>query len=249
MTGRSTFASAIALVVAGSLSSVSVQAQDIGPIVDPGLMGVAAANAQALQRTAPRMAPRFAAARSAPRPRAGPSTAQVVVRTSYRPEAAVRTRVYARAVSAMQKANPGAVAEFRQTLVSGKMRNEAARYLASNGMSANNVVDTTTLYLAAAWLAAHGNNGAPSAAQLKGLRAQVASIYATMPGVLGASNAVKQEIGEANILQASLSSAAAERAARDPRSAAAMRAAVVQGVKTSYQLDLSRMNLTARGLR
>lgn len=173
----------------------------------------------------------------------------MVARTSSRPDPAVRNRVYARSIAMMGKAGPANVAKYRQILMRGTMRNEVASYLARNGMSANNLVDTTSVYLAVAWLAAHGSNGEPTSAQLKGLRAQVAMAYAATPEILGASNAAKQELAEANILQASLSSSVAEQAAKDPRVAGKARAAVAQWVRESYQIDLSRMNLTANGLR
>jgi len=212
-------------------------------------MGVAAANAQALQSSTRRIGPRFAAARGAPRRATGPTTAQIVARTSFRPDAAAKSRVYPGAVGIMQRSSPPDAARLRAELASGRMHKAVAGYLGRYGMSADNLVDTTAVYLAAAWFASRANTGDPTPAQMRGLRAQVASIYATMPQVLSASAASKQELSEANVFQAWVSSSLANQAAADPASSPRLRAAAVQGVKATYQLDLSRMNLTHRGLR
>lgn len=182
-----------------------------------------------------------------PAPRVNP--AQVIARTAYRPDPAVRARVYARAVQTMAKASPGEAAKFRQILVSGKMRNEVAGFLARYGMSPNNLVDTTAIYLAVAWLTTHRNNGAPSAEQLRGLRRQVALAYGSVPQIMAMSNAAKQELAEANLLQASLSSTLADQASKDPATLAKARAAIASWVRDSYQLELTRMTLTANGLQ
>lgn len=249
MVGRSIMASVVSLVAIGSFGVSAASAQDIGPVVDPGLMGVAAANAQALQGSTRHIGSRFAAARAAPRRVAGPSTAQIVARTSFRPDAAAKNRVYTRAIGIMQRTSPPDAVKLRAELSSGRMHKAVADYLGRYGMSADNLVDTTAVYLAAAWFASRANTGDPTPAQMRGLRSQVASIYATMPQVLSASPALKQELSEANVFQAWVSSSLANQAAADPASSSRLRAAAVQGVRTTYQLDLSRMSLTNSGLR
>lgn len=175
--------------------TVPLAAHDISPALDPttmiGYAGTVAAD-QHLRRqsgaTLTSRAPAGPRARSQPRS----SLAQVVARTSYRPDPAVRNRVYARSIAMMGRAGLASVAKYRQILMSGAMRNEVASYLARHGMSANNLVDTTAVYLAVAWLAAHGSNGEPTPAQLRGVRAQVAMAYAAAPEILGASNAANR---------------------------------------------------------
>lgn len=240
----------LAALLPALFATAPLAAQDISPALDPTSMIGHAGTIAADQHLRREMGARLASRSAAPtRARSGPSLPQVMARTAFRPDPAVRQQVYARAVAQMQKVNPADAAKLKQELVSGRMRKAVADYLARYGMSANNLVDTTAVYLAAAWFASRASTGDPTPAQFRGLRAQVASVYATMPQVLGASNAVKQELSEANIFQAWVSSSVANEAARNPRASARARAAVVQGVKASYQLDLSRMNLTAQGLR
>lgn len=70
-----------------------------------------------------------------------------------------------------------------------------------------------------------------------------------MPQVLSATNAAKQELAEANIIQAVITGSLANRPASDAKVAGAVRAAVTRAVRDMYQLDLTRMTLTAQGLR
>lgn len=236
------WATGCALATAPALHA---QVMALSPTTMVGYAGTTAAGAHARRQIGARLAAPSAQARQP----AGMSAAQVVARTSYRPDPSVRQQVYARAIAQVEKTSPADAAKMKQILMSGQMRNEVAGYLAKNGMSPNSLVDTTALYLAYAWIAAQGRNDDPTPAQLKGLRSQVARTFATMPALLGADNALKQELGEANILQASLSSALGNQIAQNPGIAGKARAAVVQGVKSTYQIDLSRMQLTANGLR
>jgi hypothetical protein len=108
---------------------------------------------------------------------------------------------------------------------------------------------TTTLYLATAWLATRASSADPTVAQMQGLRRQVAATLASMPTMARASNAVKQEWAEANLIQATFASMAANEAARNPAYAAKARPAMARGVMALYRIDLLRMNLTNQGLR
>lgn len=245
MKGSGWIAVSAAGVALATAPALQAQVMALSPTTMIGYAGTTAAGTHARRQIGAQLATPRARAQAP----AGISAAQVVARTNYRPDPAVRQQVYARAIASVQKTSPADAAKMKQLLTSGQIRNEVAGYLAKNGMSANSLVDTTALYLAYAWIAAQGRNDDPTPAQLKGLRAQVARTFANMPQLLAADNALKQELGEANILQASLSSALANQMVQNPGIAAKARAAVVQGVKSTYQIDLSRLQLTANGLR
>lgn len=230
------------------LAAAPLAAQDFVPALDPTTMVGYAGTVAAGQYAQRDFGARLARSRAQPRSPAA-SAAGLAARTSYRPDPAVRRQVYTRAIATIQKANPEDAAQLRTQLGNGQLRAGVASYLGRYGMSANNVVDTTALFLAAAWFASRASAGDPSPAQMRGLRTQVALTFATMPRLLSASNAAKQELAESNIIQASLSSTLANQAARDPKIAGAVRAAAVRAVRETYQLDLSRLNLTANGLR
>lgn len=235
-------ASCTSLVATGASAQDAIMA--LNPTTMIGYAGTTAGNAYK-----PRdFGPRLSRTRAQPRT-SSVNAAQIAARTSYRPDPAVRRQVYLRAVAGFQKASPEDAAKLRVQLANGRLRSGVASYMGRYGMSANNVIDTTTLYLAAAWFASRASAGDPSPAQMSGLRRQVALTYAGMPQVLGASNAAKQELAEGNIIQASLASTLANQAARDPKIAGAVRAAVTRAVADMYHLDLTRLNLTGGGFR
>lgn len=218
------------------------QVMALSPTTMIGYAGTSAAGQQARRQLGSRLATR------AVRPTASglSSTPAAAASLRYRPDAAVRQQVYGRAIAQIERSSPGDAALVRRQLTSGAVRREVSAFLGRYGMSADDVADTTALYLASAWLASRGSAGNPSAAQMRGLRAQVA---ASMGPIAQAGNATKAEIAEANIVQTAFTSNAANDAAKDPSYAPKVRAAVVKAVRDAYQMDLSQLDLTAQGLR
>lgn len=243
MNRHSTAVFAVFAIIAGA---APVVAQDpilaLNPTTMIGYAGTTAGNAYAQRRVGTRLTQRQPT-------RSTVNPAQVIARTGFRPDPRVRNQVYARTVAQVRKVSPPEAAKLRQLLVSGSFHTQAAAYLARYGMSANNLVDTTSLYLASAWYASRGSSADPTPAQMRGLRRQVAMAMAATPESVNASNALKQEVAEASIIQAMFVGSLANEAARNPAAAGPLRAAAVRGAKASYQIDLSRMNLTANGLR
>lgn len=225
--------------LAASASTGTAVAQDLAPIVDPGLMGFAAANAEAQRAVGPRLN-RSNTRRTAP---AQP------VQFTFRPDPAVRQRVYARFISQVRKSSPAEAGRMAKELNSGQFTRGLAQYLGRYNMSSTNLADTTSLYLATAWLATRASSADPSPGQMQGLRRQVTATLASMPAMASANNATKQEWAEASLIQAALASAAANEAARNPGYAAKARSAVAKGVQSLYQIDLLSLDLTSQGLR
>lgn len=235
-------ASCASLVATGASAQDAIMA--LNPTTMIGYAGTTAGNAYK-----PRdFGPRLSRARSRPRP-AAVSPIAVISRIAFRPDPAVRRQAYSHAVAAIQRVSPPDAAQLRTQLASGRLRSAATSYLGRYGMSPNNLVDTTALYLASAWFATRASAGDPSPAQMAGLRRQVALTFATMPRVLGAGDAAKQALAEANIIQAALTGSLANAAAADPKVAGSVRINVARAVQDTYQLDLTRLNLTAQGLR
>ncbi len=233
-------------LLSAALISAPVSAQDPILALDPttmvGYAGTVAADQHARETFGGRFASR--------RPAAAASTAsRTPAQFAFRPDAAVRQQVYARAIARAQKVSPADAPQIRRMLSSGEVRRNATGYLARYGMSANNLADTLALHLAVAWFATRANNGDPSKAQMLGLRSQVASALADTPAFARASNATKQEIAEANIVQATFNGTIANAAARDPQLAAKARQAVARDIMSTYQINLLKLNLTNQGLR
>ena len=234
----------VAVSLVGAALPASAQVFALNPTTMVGYAGTAAAGSYARRQIGTRIVQRRA---PAARPTVAP--AQALARANFRPVPAARNQVYARTVALAAKMNAGEAATLRAFFASGKFRAGIIKYMAPYGMSPNNVVDATALYLASAWYASRANGGDPTRAQMNGLRRQIALAMADTPGMLSASDALKQEIAEASLIQAMFSGSLATEGAKNPAASGPMRAAAVNGVRASYQIDLSRMNLTANGLQ
>lgn len=175
--------------------------------------------------------------------------AAAAARLTYRFDPAVRQRVYARAVAQMARDNPAEGRKLQQILASGKVAREIGSYLAGYGMSSNNLADTTALYLTLAWIATRGSAADPTRAQMTAVRNQLATSMFAMPTFARASDATKQELSEANVIQASYVANLANAAAADRKLLPTARTAIAKGVMATYGLNLLSMNLTAQGLR
>lgn len=233
------------LVIAGSAAALApaapaaAQVMALNPTTMVGFAGTVAADKHARRQIGARIAQRRPTSTASVRP----------AQFAYKPSGAVRRQVYARAIAQTQKTSPSEAPKLRDALVSGKVARETAGYLARYGMSATNLADTTALYLATAWYATRGSDADPSRVQMIGLRNQVAATFATLPGFARASDAAKQELSEANIIQAAFAGNVATAAAKDRKFAAMARPAVAKGVMNLYGLNLLKLNLTSQGLR
>lgn len=184
-------------------------------------------------------------ATSAPR-RGAPVTR---TRLTYRPDAALRQKHFAQFVAKARQQDPAGAAKLQQVLANENVIGKVQAGIAPYGMSTNNVADASAVYLAYAWMATRADDRDPTRAQMLGLRNQLAAAMATNPGFASASDAVKQEVAEANLIQGLMAGQLAALAKRDPANRGRIRTAVAQGARSSYGLDLLSLNLTAQGLR
>lgn len=176
------------------------------------------------------------------RPRVAPAPASL----TYKPSMERRRANLARFVARSRGADPQGAArlekEFATTDVIGKMD----RALAGYGMRADNVGDAYAAWWLTAWLASRQRTDDPTPRQVAAVRAQAATALASTSEIAGASDAVKQEVAEANLVQAALIGAYAERAKGDPDLSRRVAYAVRKGARASG-LDLDAMDLTNDG--
>lgn len=178
--------------------------------------------------------------------RAKPHVAPAPARLTYKPSMERRRANLARFVARSRKADPQGAArlekEFAATDVIGKMD----RALAGYGLQADNVGDAYAAWWLNAWLASRQRTDDPTPRQVAAVRAQAAEALASTPGIAGADDAVKQEVAEANLVQAALIGGYMERAKGDPALSRRVADAVRQGARASG-LDLDAMDLTDGG--
>jgi hypothetical protein len=171
------------------------------------------------------------------------------VNLGYRPDPALRRKHFAQFVAQARRQDPVGAAKLQQVLANENVIGTIQAGITPYGMSCNDVADAATVYLAYAWMATRANDQDPTRAQMRGLRSQVATAMARNPAFAHATNAAKQEVADANLVQALLAGQLAAHAKQDPASRDKIRAAVARGAKSSWGIDLLSLNLTGQGLR
>jgi hypothetical protein len=150
-------------------------------------------------------------------------------------------------VNKSRAADPAGAAQMEQMFASTDVIGQIGDAMASVGLSRSNAADAFALYWVSAWQAANGRSDTRSPETYKAAAAQAARGLSQSPEFAAATEAQKQEMAEALMVQAALIDAAADQAAgADPQQASAFRKAVSQGAAASG-LELDKMTLTEEG--
>ena len=165
--------------------------------------------------------------------------------TGYTLSTARRQANYSRFVEATRRADPAGAKDLAATLASDPIATMAPE-LAKIGLRTNDVADAYAVYWVEAWEAVHGQNGHSSRETAQVVRAQVAAAMMTTLQLAHASDAQKQELADALLVQALLIGAAREQAGSDPLKLRQIATSVRQGAKATG-LDLEAMRLTRQG--
>ena len=168
------------------------------------------------------------------------------VRLTYKPSMERRRANFAQFVAKTRKKDPKGAALLEKELASSDVIAKMGRELSAFGMRTDNVADAYAAWWLNAWLASRKRTDTPPARQIAAVRAQAARAMSSLPEMASASDAVKQEIAEANLVQAALIGAYLEYAKNDPALLGRIATAVRQGARASG-LNLSGMELTDDG--
>jgi hypothetical protein len=114
------------------------------------------------------------------------------------------------------------------------------------GMRANNVADAYAVYWTSAWMGAQGRSDDPSAGQMAMVKRQASNALAATPEFASATDAGKQELAEALLVQSALIQDTIDTYKSDPAMLGKARASIKQGAK-AMGLDLGTMTLTEEG--
>jgi hypothetical protein len=114
------------------------------------------------------------------------------------------------------------------------------------GMRANNVADAYAVWWTSAWMGTKGRTDDPSAGQMAMVKQQAANALAATPEFATASDAGKQELSEALLVQAALIQSTVETYQSDAAMLSQTKAAIAKGAR-AMGLDLSTMTLTDEG--
>jgi hypothetical protein len=151
-------------------------------------------------------------------------------------------------VNKSRAVDPAGAEQMEALFASTDIIGQIGSVMANFGLSPNNAADAFALYWIAAWQAAHGDSSTPSAAMAQAVSAQAARGLSQSREFTSASDAQKQELAEALMVQAAMIEATVEAADGDKTQLKAVGKAVTQGASAAG-LDLGNMTLTEEGFR
>jgi hypothetical protein len=165
---------------------------------------------------------------------------------SYSASAAVRKSNLSNFVKKTRAVDPEGASKMEVMFASTDVIDAIGKGIAPFGLRTNNVADAYTVYWTNAWLGSRGRNDTLSKQQVAAVRNQAANALLATPAFSSASNAQKQEMSEALLVQAALIEAYVDNAKSDPALMSKVKAAIAQGAK-GMGLDLYKMTLTPDG--
>lgn len=164
----------------------------------------------------------------------------------FRPSLDRRRQNLAQFVAKTRARDPKGAAELEQLFASGDIIARINQQLAGYGFKPDDLASAYAAWWMNAWLAAHGRTEDPSRTQVLAVSAQAARALSNLPQVTGASDAAKQEMAEAYLVQALLIGAMLDHAKGNPDQLQKVAAATREGARASG-LDLGAMTLTDQG--
>jgi hypothetical protein len=171
---------------------------------------------------------------------------QPSVSLNYTPNKA-RTRVNLQNfVNSTRAVDPAGAQQLEALFAASDIIGQIGSVMADFGLSKNNTADALALYWISAWQAAHGDSSAPSPAMAQAVSAQAARGLSQSSEFAAASDAQKQEMAEALMVQAAMIEAIVEAADGDRAQLKEIGKAVRQGAAASG-LEVDNMTLTTEG--
>jgi hypothetical protein len=114
------------------------------------------------------------------------------------------------------------------------------------GMRADNVADAYAVWWTSAWMGSKGRSDDLTPGQMAMVKRQAANALAATPEFAAATDAAKQEMAEAVLIQAAMIGDAIDTYKTDPAMFAKTKAAIAKGAK-GMGLDLDSMTLSDQG--
>lgn len=150
-------------------------------------------------------------------------------------------------ISKTRAIDPGGADNLAKVIASQDLIEAMRTPLARYDLRIDNVADAYTVWLINVWQATRGTMDDPSVAATAAVRRQVMSAMASSAVFTTATDASKQEMAEALLLQALMVESAVEQSKGNPAQMQAVGRAAAQGA-IAMGIDLSGTNLTDQGM-
>jgi hypothetical protein len=168
---------------------------------------------------------------------------------TYQPSESVRRTNLATFVDKTRATDPAGAAKMAELFASTDIIGMIDQRMQSTyGMRANSVADAYAVWWVSAWMGTKGRNEDATQEQMAMVKRQASNAFATTPEFALATDAGKQELAEALLIQAALIQGAVDEYKADSSMLAKASASIELGAKT-MGLDLATMTLTDKGFR
>lgn len=167
---------------------------------------------------------------------------------SFQISRANRDQNLARFIEEAKKVDPAGAADMERLFASTDVIGQIGQGIAPYGLRTDNVADAYAVYWMTAWQAVTGDTSDFTQQQSEAVKQQAANALLSTPTFVNATDALKQEMAEAYLIQAALIQATVDVAQTDQGLQAGLSQAVSQGAKASG-LDLDAIVLTQNGFR
>jgi hypothetical protein len=174
------------------------------------------------------------------------SSIPLSVSPTYTPSISVRKKNLANFVAKTRATDPAGADQMEQVFASGDIIEIVDGALKGKGLTVSNAADAYAVWWVSAWQAANGDTSERSNATYKAVSGQAARGFANSPEFAKATDAQKQEMAEAMLVQTVMIDQMNEASAGDPAMKQKLADAVKQGAKASG-IDLDTMTLTEQG--
>ena len=169
--------------------------------------------------------------------------------TRFKTNSATRRNLLANLVARTRAANPQSGAALERDFAKGDPIAAIAPALARYGIRTDDVADTMAVYLISAYYGVRGSNQDPSPASLRATRDQMRRALLSNRAFVSASNAAKQQMSDALLIQVMFDDRMLSGAKGNPARMASVKSAIRQNALQTFKLDLSKLKLTSQGLR
>jgi hypothetical protein len=176
------------------------------------------------------------------------SEQNIATKLVYKPSVTNRQVNLKRFVEKTRENNPAGAIQMEQLFASKDVIGQINQGMTTIGLKSNNVADAYALYWVSAWLGTRGRSENLPKSQMIAVRNQAAGALLKVPELTSATDAQKQEMAEAMLIQSLLISASIDSAKSDPVLTEKVKVVIAQGAK-GMGLDLDQMTLTTTGFR
>ncbi len=171
------------------------------------------------------------------------------VSTRFRSSLAGRRAVLARVVAQTRAVDPAGATRLQNFLGGADPLASLKPTFSRYDLRPDDVADAMALYLVVAWYGSRGLDQDPPAHLMRAVRTQMRNTLPNLPAFARASNTAKQQMADSMWIQTIVAASSINAAKGKPALMNQTKSAIRQGAMKAFKLDMTKVKLTAQGLR